>query len=145
MERRTVLAFAAGGLAGLAGCSGGPAPGSNGTPRPPAQVTTSSAEGIEVLLSQIAIAPDAAGPDAYYRLRNTGGQDATIDVRTVLAIVGGDTYSASAVVTVPAADEVTLRYRIVRFDELTEAERTNVRQGDVIVDVYINGQRRTDV
>lgn len=129
----------------LTGCSSAGDTGSDGTPRPPDQVTTSSAEAIEILVAQIAIAPDSNGPDAYYRLRNSGESDATIKIETRLTIEDGGTYSSFAIVTVPTDDEVTVRYRIVRFDALSDAERSKVQQGDgVDFDVFINGQKRDD-
>lgn len=145
MERRRFLALGTASAAALAGCaSGGPA-GPGGTPRSPARVTTSSAEGIEILVAQIAFDDDSAGPDAYYRLRNADESDATIKIETVLSIEEGGTYSSFAVVTVPAGDEVTVRYRIVRFADLPEAERAKVRRGEgVSFEVFVNGERRDD-
>ena len=145
MERRRFLAMGVVSIVTLAGCSAGRDSGTNGSPRPPSQVTTSSAEGIKILVSQIAIGPDSTGPDAYYRFQNTVDSDATIRVETRLSIEGGGTYSAFAVVTVPAGDEVTVRYRIVRFDDLSESERAKVRQGEgVTFETFINGQQRND-
>lgn len=131
---------------GLAGCVSDSDSGGDGSPRSPAQVTTSSAAGIEILVAQIAIASDAAGPDAYYRLTNTAETDAVIRLETRLSIEGGGTYSAFALVTVPAGDDVTVRYRIVAFEALSEAERRQVRNGEgVSFEVYVNGQRYEDV
>lgn len=146
MERRRLLALGAATAAvGLTGCLGGPADGAPGTPRSPARVTTSTAAGVEILVFQVAIAPDAAGPDAYYRLLNTADADRTLKVETTLAIDGGGTYGSFAYVTVPAGEEVTLRYRIVAFDRLTEAERTQVRRGEGLdVTVRVNGEARPD-
>lgn len=146
MRRRRLLGLgAATAAAGLAGCLGGPADGTGGTPRSPARVTTSIAQGVEILAFQVAIAPDAAGPDAYFRLLNTAEADRTLKVETTLAIEGGGTYGSSAHVTVPAGEEVTLRYRIVAFDRLTEAERAQVRRGEGLdVTVRINGEARPD-
>lgn len=145
MDRRRFLGLGSASVVALAGCSAGGGPGTD-TPRSPARVTTTSADGIEVLVAQIAIGSDATGPDAYYRLRNAGDADATIRIETVLVIEDGGTYSSFAVVTVPAGDEVTVRYRIVEFADLSEAERAKVRRGEgVDFDVFVNGREREDV
>lgn len=145
MDRRRFLAIGTAALASLAGCSArsGVAPTASGTA---VRVTTSTAEGIEFLVAQIAIAPDAAGPDAYYRLRNTADADATVRVETELVLEGGGTYSAFAVVTVPAGDTVTVRYRLVSFDELTDAEADQIRSGEgVEFTVILNGRAQPGV
>lgn len=146
MRRRQFLALGAGSIIAFSGCSSGGNSGSDSTLRRPNQVTTSADPDIEILVAQIAIAPDATGPDAYYRLRNIGETDTTIKIVTRLTIEDGGTYSSFAMVTVPTGDEVTVRYRIVRFDDLSEAERSKVRHGDdVTFEVFINGQKRDDV
>lgn len=99
----------------------------------------------QFLVAQIAIPADATGPNAYYRLRNTADTDATIRLETVYTIEGGDTYRAFAVVTVPAGEEVTVRYRIVAFDALTDAEERKVRSGEADFVVVLNGEERPDV
>lgn len=143
MYRRRFLALSPLALSALAGCSS--SPGDGETPGTAVQVTTSSADGIEFHVSQIAIPADATGPNAYYRLENTGSDDATVRIETVMRVPDGGTYRSFAVVTVPAGDEVTVSYRIVAFDELTEAEATKVRGGDVEVTVLVNGEARSDL
>lgn len=112
----------------------------------PVAATTTTADGVEFLVAQVAIAPDGAGPDAYYRLRNAADADRTVAVETTLAIEGGGTYTASGVARVPAGGETTLRYRIVAFDDLSDVERSRVRQGEgVDLTVRVNGRVRPDV
>lgn len=145
MDRRGFLSVGAAIVGVMAGCSTGRDSGDDGTPRPPSQVTTSAGADIDILIAQLTFDDESLGPDIYYRLRNAGDSDATIRVETVLSIEGGGTYPAAAVITVPAGDEVTLRYRIVRFDALSEAERTKVRNVEGIdFQVFINGQERPD-
>lgn len=143
MDRRRYL-VALVGLSSLAGCSaGGGSPSPTGTS---VRITTTGGDGIEFLVSQLAIRDDAPGPLAYYRLRNTADADATLKVETVLAIEGGGTYSAFAYATVPAGDEVTVSYPVVSFEALTAAERRRLERGDgVEFDVLVNGLERTDV
>lgn len=142
MQRRRYLALSTVALVPLAGCSAGQDGG--GDPGTAVQVTTSSAEGVEIRVFQIAIPADADGPLAYYRLENTGTDDATVRLETVMAVQGGGTYRQFAVVTVPAGDEVTVSYQLVAFDELTEDEATKVRAGDVDLTVLVNGEERRD-
>lgn len=132
------------GVGVIAGCTGGS--GSNdGSAGTPTQVTTSSADGIEILVSQIAFTEDADGPNAYYRFRNDGDADATIKVETVLRLEGAGTYARAAYISVPAGDEVTLQYLIVPFDELSDEEERAVRRGEGIeFSVLINGRERPD-
>ncbi len=145
MDRRAFLLTTTTISLAVAGCTSGPVPGDGGTGTP-TQVSTSSAEGIEILVSQIAIPADAAGPNAYFRLRNAGETAATIKIETVLEIDGGDSYRSFAYVDVPAGNEVTVQYLIVSFDDLSEAETRSVRNGEgVSFRVFINGQERQDV
>ncbi|MFB6184550.1 MAG: hypothetical protein ABEI96_08355 [Haloarculaceae archaeon] len=146
MDRRRFLGWCVGCTTlGCAGCSA-PDTGRDTTTRSPRQVTTTGAADVDVLVAQIVVDDRSSGPDAYYRLRNTGDADATIRVETVLSIEGGGTYSAFAFVTVPAGDDVTVRYRIVRFEDLSESERLHVRRGEgVTFEVFVNGRRREDV
>lgn len=143
--RRTLL-LAAGASAALvlAGCAGGGGDGVT-TARDPAQVTTTRGDDVEILVAQVVVRQDDDGPRVRYRLRNEGDADATIAVRTVLAIEEGGTYEATALVDVPAGDEVTIEYRVVTYDELTAAEETNVRQGNTDFSVYVNGRERAGV
>ncbi|MDZ7702119.1 MAG: hypothetical protein U5J98_08680 [Halobacteriales archaeon] len=143
MQRRRYLALAGGALATLAGCSS--APGTDESPGTAVQVTTSTADGIEFHVAQVSIPADASGPNAYYRLENTADSDATIRIETVLGIPEGGTYHAFAVVTVPAGDEVTVSYRIVPFDALTDEEAAKVRRGDVELTVLVNGEERREL
>lgn len=145
MDRRAFLWTATAVSFGVAGCTSGPVTG-DGAAGTPTQVSTSSADGIEIIVSQIAIPTDATGPNAYYRFTNAAESDATIKVETVLAIDGGGSYRSFAYVDVPAGDEVTAQYLIVSFDQLSEAEERSVRQGEgVDFSVFINGQERQDV
>jgi hypothetical protein len=144
MKRRRASVLAAASLVGLSGCSSRDGAGT-GSPRPPEQVTTSSAEDVEILVSQLVVGSDAEGPDAFYRLQNVGDTDATVRIETVLSVEEGGTYSSFAVVTVPAGEEVTVRYRIVRFDDVPPAERDRLRRGEgVDFTVVVNGQERPD-
>lgn len=144
MRRRRLVSLVSVVILPLAGCTDDDSP--TGTPQPSAQVTTSAGSDIEILVSQLAFDDDSTGPDAYYRLRNPGDTDATIKVETVLTIDDGGTYSSFAYVTVPAGEEVTLRYRIVRFDALSTAERRKVERAEGIdYRVFINGEERSDV
>lgn len=143
VQRRRYLACTAVALAALAGCAGGSP--STDDPGTAVQVTTSSAEGLEFHVSQIAIPADATGPNAYYRVENTADADRTVRIETVLEIPDGGSYRSFAVVTVPAGDEVIVSYRIVAFEELTEAESRQVRAGDVGVVVLVNGEERRDI
>lgn len=150
MQRRKFVAGAGlvglAGLAGLAGCLGGPGGGGARTGTPdPIQVTTTGGEDVEILVAQVVIRQEDDGPRVHYRLRNDGGEDATVAVRTVLRIDQGGTYEATAYADVPQGQEVVLEYRVVRYDELTTAERENVRRGDADFDVYVNGEPRSGV
>ena len=143
MHRRQFLALTSAAVAGLAGCAAGPP--ADDAPGTAVPVTTSSAEDLRFHVSQIAIPAEATGPNAYYRVENTGDADATARIETVLEIPDGGTYRSFAVVTIPAGDEVVVSYRIVAFDELTDAEARRVRQGDVEVLVVVNGIERRDL
>lgn len=134
------------GLVGLAGCLGGPGGGGARTGTPdPTQVTTTGGERVDVLVAQVVIREADDGPRMHYRLRNDGGEGATVAVRTVLTIEQGGTYEATGYADVPAGGEVVLEYRVVRYDALSAAERENVRRGDADFVVYVNGEPRSGV
>lgn len=144
MKRRRVLVGAAV-IASLAGCAGGgPRGAPTPTDEPAAPVTTTSAGPIEIRAAQLVIRSGEDGPRVYYRFENTGATDATIEVTTVLHVEGGGSYEASAYTDVPADSEVFLEYRIVRWESLSEAERRNIRDGNVEFEVFVNGEERPD-
>lgn len=143
VHRRRLLSLAA--LTTIAGCSTGrdADDGGSGTAVP---VTTTTADDLVFLVSQLAVRDDAPGPLAYFRLRNDAETDATVQVETVLSITDGGTYTAFAYATVPAGDEVTVSYPVVDYDDLTAAERRRLEQGDgVDFAVLVNGRERQDV
>jgi len=139
VNRRRLLALAAATGAGLAGCiSADTAP--TTSPRRPAQITTTSAEGVEVVSFELLFRRDAAGPEAAYRLRNTGETDATVDLRTLLRVDGGGEYESGAVIDVPAGDEVTLRYVVVRDEALDPGDRERLDRGEFDATAFVNGE-----
>lgn len=145
VNRRQLLAGSAV-LVGLAGCTGGGSwDGPRTTGQPPAPVTTTSADGIEIPVAQIVVRDDDDGPRVYYQFENIGSTDATIEVTTVLHVEGGGSYEASAYTDVPAGGEVFLEYRIVEWEALSVAEGDAVRRGDMTVDTYVNGDERPGV
>jgi hypothetical protein len=141
VNRRRLLALAAATGAGLAGCTSGDT-GPTTTPRRPAQVTTTSADGVEVVSFELVLRSDAAGPEAAYRFRNAGETDATVEIRTLLRVDGGGEYESGGVINVPAGDEVTLRYVVVRDDALAPDDRERLDRGEFDVTVFVNGEER---
>lgn len=84
-------------VSALAGCLGGGGDrGTTTTTLDPSRVTTTGGDGVEVLAAQMVVREADAGPRVRYRLRDDGGTDATVAVRTVLAIEAGGTYEATA-------------------------------------------------
>lgn len=143
MRRRRFVGLGCAVLAGLSGClDGGDDAGTTTEPLDPSQVTTTGGADVEVLVAQIVIREGDAGPHVYYQLRNDGAEDATVAVRTVLDIDGGGTYEATGYTDVGAGQEVFLEYQLVRYDALTETERTNVRRGNADFETFLNGERR---
>ena len=142
MERRRFLGLCAlVGFAAAAGCSTGDGTGDD-TPPDDAQVTTTGGAEIEFTLAQVVVRDDLDGPAVNYRLRNDGDEDATVKVRTVLSIEGGNAYEQAAYLSVPAGDEVTVMYVVVDEERLTDDERRRIGQGDVSFETYLNGERR---
>ena len=129
----------------MAGCLGGAGDDAPTTTLDPDRVTTTGGDAIEVVVAQIVIRESDDGPHVHYRLRNDGVEDATLELRTVLQIESGGTYEATAYADVLAGEEAVVEYRLVRYDGLTGEERTNVRRGNADFELYVNGERSTDV
>lgn len=144
MRRRACLRLALVPVAAsLAGCGGRDGVrGTTSADLDPSEVTTTGGEDVEVRLGQVILGGREDGPRIHYRLRNDGDGDATVEVRTVLAIRGGGTYEASAVVDVPAGGEVFVEYTLVRYEELSSAEEEAVRRGETTFETYVDGERR---
>ena len=142
MRRRPFLRVAGIVAAGtLAGCTDRSADGSSTPTRDPAQVTTTAAEEVTIRSSEVEF-PEDGGPHVTYRLRNEGSTDATVSVRTVLSLEGGDSYEGKAVADVPAGSEVVVDYRIVEYSALPDAAAEDVRHGRGAYEVYLNGEQR---
>ena len=142
MDRRRFLHLTGVVTAGiLAGCSDSSGDGPS-TPTPePSQVTTTAGEAVSIVSAGIDFPADG-GPRVNYRLRNEGSTAATVSVRTVLTLEGGDSYEGRAYADVPAGGEVVLEYRIVEYSALPEAAASDVRQGRGTYEVFLNGESR---
>ena len=124
----------------LAGCSA--LSGDRSTPtRDPSQVTTTAGEDVVIHSAGVEF-PEDGGPWVSYRLRNEGSTDATVAVRTVLSLEGGDSYEEKAIADVPAGGEVAVEYRIVEYSALPDAAAEDVRRGRGTYEVYLNGEQR---
>lgn len=111
----------------------------------PSELTTTGGDDVEVLVAEVVIRERDDGPRVYYRLRNDGDEDATVQIRTVLGVEGSGTYDASVYVDVPAGQEMFVEYSLVRWAELSAAEEEAVRRGDATLSVFVNGQERPRV
>ena len=142
MRRRRFLSVAGFVAASaLAGCNDRPAGGST-TPTPePSQVTTTAGEEVSIVSSSVDFSAED-GPRVTYRLVNEGSTDATVSVRTVLSLEGGDSYEGRAFADVPAGGEVLLQYRVVEYAALPDAAAEDVRRGHGSYEVYLNGEPR---
>lgn len=150
MERRPFLRVSGIVVAGtLAGCTdrsgdGSATPTRDGPSTPthdPSQVTTTAGEEVTITSAGVEF-PNDGGPRVEYRLRNEGSTDATVAVRTVLSLEGGDSYEGSAFADVPAGGEVVVEYQIVEYSALPDAAAEDVRRGHGTYEVYLNGERR---
>ena len=142
MERRPLLRAAGIVAAGtFAGCTDLSTDGSS-TPTPePSEVTTTAGEDVTIRSAGVEF-PDDGGPWVTYELRNEGSTDATVSVRTVLSVEGGDSYEGRAVADVPAGGEVTVEYQVVAYSALSDAAAEAVRRGHGTYEVYLNGEQR---
>ena len=142
MERRPflhVLGLVAAGT--LAGCTDRSGDGSPTPTRDPEQVTTTAGEAVTIRSAGIEF-PEDGGPWVTYRLRNEGSTDATVSVRTVLTVEGGERYEGRAFADIPAGEEVVVEYRIVEYSALPDAVADDVRRGHGTYEVYLNGEGR---
>lgn len=151
---RAVGIVAAGALAGCTDRSGdgsstptgdgSSAPTGDGPPTPtrdPSRVTTTAGEAVTIRSAAIEF-PEDGGPWVRYRLRNEGSTDATVAVRTVLTLDGGDSYEGRAFADVPAGGEVVVEYRVVEYSVLPDVAAEDVRRGHGTYEVYLNGEQR---
>ena len=142
MDRRRLLHVTGVVTAGLiAGCSDRGSDGADTPTREPTQVTTTAGEDVTIVSAGVQF-PEDGGPRVNYHLRNEGATDATVSVRTVLTLEGGDSYEGRAFADVPAGREVVLEYRIVEYSALPDAAASDVRRGRGTYEVYLNGESR---
>lgn len=125
----------------LAGCTGRSSDGSSTPTRDPSQVTTTAGEEVTIRSAGVEF-PEDGGPWVTYRLENEGSTDATVAVRTVISLEGGDSYEGRAFADVPAGGEVVIEYRIVEYSALPDASAEDVRRGHGSYEVYLNGEHR---